>query len=130
MKVVLYAAAMCLVFTAVTAQSGGFYKVGATPPVLQRFVAPSYPNQAAASHLGGSVNLWVVVAEDGSVSEAKVRSPGAGKELDESAVRAVRKWSFAPAVRNGKAVPVIIEFPVSYDPDSLEIRIDLEHLSN
>ena len=114
MKTALYLAAILVFLGSETAESRGLYKVGATPPVLQRFVAPSYPKQAAAAHLGGSVVLWVVVEADGSVSDAKVQQP-AGMDLDEAAARAVRKWSFLPALRDGKPVAVVILIPLSFD---------------
>ena len=131
MKIALCMAAILVLFGGVTAESQGrgLYKVGVTPPVLQRFVAPSYPQKAAAAHLGGSVVLWVVVEADGRVSEAKVQQPG-GMDLDEAAVRAVRKWSFLPALKDGKAVAVVISIPLSFDWESLEISASLDHLSN
>jgi len=51
-------------------------------------------------------------------------------DLDEAAVRAVRKWSFLPALKDGKAVAVVISIPLSFDWESLEISASLDHLSN
>jgi len=107
----------------------GLYRVGATPPVLQQFVAPAYPKEAAAAHHGGTVVLWVVVEADGSVSEARVQQP-AGEGLDEVAASAVRKWSFLPALKDGKPVAVQIWIPLSFDGKSLEISATLERLSS
>jgi len=58
-------------------------------------VAPVYPELARRMHVSGVVVLQLVVAPDGSVSDAKVESGHA--LLGTAAQDAVRRWRFEPA---------------------------------
>lgn len=40
----------------------------------------------------------------------------AAPELDMAAVDAVRRWTYAPATRNGEPVEVIVPLPVKFTP--------------
>jgi len=58
-------------------------------------VPPVYPELARRMHVSGVVVLQLVVAPDGSVSDAKVESGHA--LLGTAAQDAVRRWRFEPA---------------------------------
>ena len=58
-------------------------------------VAPVYPELARRMHVSGVVVVQLVVAPDGSVSDAKVESGHA--LLGTAAQDAVRRWRFEPA---------------------------------
>jgi TonB family protein len=58
-------------------------------------VPPVYPELARRMHVSGVVVLQLVVAPDGSVSDAKVESGHA--LLGNAAQDAVRRWRFEPA---------------------------------
>jgi TonB family protein len=57
---------------------------------------PSYPTQALAKHLGGSVQLRLRVGVDGSVKEVKVESSEPAGVFDRAAKEAAAKWRFPP----------------------------------
>jgi TonB family protein len=105
------------------------YTVGATPPVLQRFVAPSYPKEAAAAHYGGMVVARVVVDADGRVSDINIAGD-TSMGIGHAVVDSVRKWSFTPALMDGKPVAVLIRIRLSFDGGTLEIAASLDHLSS
>jgi protein TonB len=72
--------------------------------VTQR-VEPEYPAMARQVRLAGAVDVEIVISEEGAVEETKVLS--GNLLLSSSAVRAVRKWRFAPFESNGKAARVV-----------------------
>src|SRR5580704_7161133 len=66
----------------------------AAPRVLAR-VEPRYSAEALLARLEGSVRINAVVDREGSIMDLKVlRSLGMG--LDEAALGAVDRWTFAP----------------------------------
>lgn len=68
-------------------------------------LAPNYPDAARADGIEGDVALELVVGVSGAVESARVVR-GVGDGLDEAALRAVRQFRFAPAVKAGRPVRV------------------------
>ena len=58
-------------------------------------VPPVYPELARRMHVSGTVVVRLIVAPDGSVSDAKVESGHA--LLSPAAAEAVKRWKFEPA---------------------------------
>jgi TonB family protein len=76
-------------------------------------VKAEYTEDARRRGIEGDVILEIVVRRDGSVGDIRVRERlGAG--LEERAVQAVRQWRFAPAVRQGSPVDVMVEVAVGF----------------
>lgn len=71
--------------------------------VLYR-VAPKYPPQALRQNYEGQVSIAVTVGTDGNVVEAHLATSSGHQELDRSAVAAVEKCTFSPAIAQGDAV--------------------------
>lgn len=76
-----------------------------TPARLVRGLAPSYPAAARADGVEGDVRLELIVADAGTVENARVVR-GIGHGLDEAALQAVRQFRFAPATKDGHPVHV------------------------
>jgi protein TonB len=56
-----------------------------------------------------------VVREDGSVGQVQVtRSLDQTFGLDQEAIKAVRRWRFAPGTRFGQPVPVLVEIELTF----------------
>jgi TonB family protein len=85
----------------------------ALPPTIVESTPAPYTESALARKIEGSVVLMVLVRRDGSVGAASV-SRGLDASLDESALRTVREWKFAPAMRQGKTVEVVLEVEVGF----------------
>jgi TonB family protein len=85
----------------------------ALPPRIIESTPAPYTESARAQGIEGSVVLMVLVRRDGSVGDASV-SEGLEASLDRSALRTVKEWLFAPAMRNGKTVPVVLEVEVRF----------------
>lgn len=71
--------------------------------------APEYPARARARGLQGSVNLSVLVGEDGAVRDVVVLEADPPGVFDEAAKAAVRSWRFEPGQYQGRAVPVRVQ---------------------
>jgi len=94
---------------------GGPYHPGAgiDPPTLVREVEASYTDEARRRAIEGDVVLEIVVRQDGTVGDVRVRrSLGAG--LEQKAIDAVRQWKFNPAKRHGAAVDVVVDVSVEF----------------
>jgi TonB family protein len=64
---------------------------------------PSYTEEARQAGLQGSVQVSLLVGEDGGPQNLRVVSP-LGLGLDEKAIEAVSQWRFQPASMNGQPV--------------------------
>lgn len=82
-----------------------------TPPKVLSQVSPGYPAEAKQAGLEGVVIIKYVVTELGTVTGVQVlRGPA---ELRQVCIEALSKWTFEPAVFEGRAVAVfrIARFP-------------------
>ncbi len=75
-------------------------------------VPPTYPVEAKKERIQGKVVLNAVVGKAGSVEELVVAS--GPRELQQSALDAVRKWSYKPFLLNGEPVDVKTTITVTY----------------
>lgn len=83
-------------------------------PQVVREYKPNYPDSAKAKGIRGSVELEVVVKKDGTVGEVKVKK-SLDAELDEEAVKAMKKWEFKPGTKEGKAVDVLVDVEMTFN---------------
>lgn len=75
---------------------------------------PYYPPQVIREGGEGTVLLSIHILADGRVGEVRLeRSSGHGK-LDESAMREAKKWRFVPGTRDGTAVAMWKQLPVTF----------------
>ena len=91
--------------------SGGDVK----PPVVVDRVDAVYPPSALATHKQADLVLAVTVDADGHVSKVDVLQSG-GADLDEAAIVAVRQWTFAPALKDGRPLASRIRVPFRFAP--------------
>ena len=87
--------------------------------VLQR-VLPQYPVESVRAGEEGSAVLQVLVDEGGRASEVRVARSTGFERLDDSAVKAVSLWKFAPSTKGALAVATWGE---------LELRFELSRYS-
>ena len=91
---------------------------GVSPPRLLTDPEPEYSELARKLGHQGVCVLWLVVGSDGKPRDIKVaRVLGLG--LDDQAIAAVRKWTFQPALKDGKPVAVQINVEVNYHLDGV-----------
>jgi len=85
-----------------------------TMPTVVREVKPDYPESAKKERIQGNVMLGVVVKKDGTVGDVTVKK-SLHPELDEAAVRAMKKWEFKPGTKDGKVVDVTVEVEMTFN---------------
>ncbi|HTQ43154.1 MAG TPA: TonB family protein, partial [Polyangiaceae bacterium] len=85
------------------------------PPVLRTRAEATYPPDALRDRIEGTVGLEVVVDETGAVVDARVTAP-AGHGFDEAALAAARKFTFQPALRDGKPVRSTVQLAYEFHP--------------
>ncbi len=85
-----------------------------TAPVALRKVDPGYHPSAIREGVQGVVVLYAVIHRDGSVDSVRVVR-GLDPRLDERAVKALLRWEFQPAARNGSPVDLeaLVQIPFS-----------------
>jgi TonB family protein len=82
-------------------------------PVAVERVEPVYPEDYRRARVAGLVVLEAALSETGAVENVgiiKSVAPG----LDMAALSAVRQWKFKPAMRDGKAVPVLFNLTINF----------------
>lgn len=86
-------------------------------PVVKSHVDAQYPASALREGKHAQVVLLVTVDATGHVANVTVAESG-GPALDESAMAAMRQWTFEPARRGGVAVAARIRVPFHFAPPS------------
>lgn len=81
---------------------------------------PPYPKAALDAGISGMVWLKVLVAADGSVSEAQVVKSEPAGVFDAAAMEGVKQWKFSPASRTSTGEPVAgwVMVPVKFAADA------------
>jgi outer membrane biosynthesis protein TonB len=80
---------------------------------LLTFTDPASNEYAQANAIAGPALYHTVIGADGKAAEIAVGRP-IGFGLDENAVDSIRKATFAPAIYNGKPVPVLLDIVVEF----------------
>ena len=93
----------------------GIHKIGGDvkAPQLKKHVDADYPEEARQERISGVVKLQGVVNAEGVVVDIVVLqslTPG----FDRNAIAALQQWRFDPAMRNGVAVAVRVNFDISF----------------
>lgn len=94
---------------------GGVFRVGGgvSAPRALNTPDPDYSEEARKAKYQGTCVLWLIVDSSGHPRDVKVaRSLGMG--LDQKAIEAVRRWTFEPALKDGKPVAVQINVEVNF----------------
>jgi len=86
------------------------------PPVAVHTPGPSYPGRSLRRRESGEVLVRAVVGADGRPTQVEVARSSSHRALDQAAVRAIRRWRFRPAMRDGEAVTGVVEIPVTFTP--------------
>lgn len=81
---------------------------------LVREFQERYPPALREAGIGGTAQLYVYVAETGSVTNARLKRSSGLAQLDEVAIDIIRHAEFTPAVLGDEPVGVWIELPVSF----------------
>ncbi len=86
-----------------------------TAPEATRKVDPAYPLELMRRNVQGTVTLYAVIRNDGSVSDVRVLR-GVDDQLDQYACTALAHWHFRPATKNGNAVDLEAVVMIPFKP--------------
>jgi TonB family protein len=104
-----------LVVSLAAAQSQRIYSVAevSVPPRVASKIEPKYTAKARTAKIQGTVVVTMVIKTDGHADNIHV-ARSLDKGLDANAVSAIKKWSFEPAMKDGKRVPVNATIEVNF----------------
>jgi TonB family protein len=74
--------------------------------------APQYPNGRGV-RASGSVLIGLIVSSKGLPKDPHILK-SLDKDLDQSAVDAVKEWRFAPAQKDGKPIAVRVSLQIQF----------------
>lgn len=98
---------------------GGGGAVDHLPRIIEK-VKPAYPEHARRRHKTGVVTLKFLVDAEGRVHHPSVIEANPPGYFEESALTAIARWRFAPALRQGRPVPTWLILPVRFSLESGE----------
>lgn len=73
-----------------------------------------YPPLLRDAGIGGTVNVWFFIDEEGVVRNHAVQTTSGHQALDEAALRVAPVFRFTPALNRDKAVPVWVSLPITF----------------
>jgi protein TonB len=76
-----------------------------TDPVALLTPDPFYPDRARRAGIQGYVELLILVSETGEVDEVRIVESEPRGMFDDVCRRAVKRWKFRPATRDGQPAP-------------------------
>ena len=95
----------------------------ATPPVASANKAlnkaPLYPTLSRRLKEQGTVYLQVLVLKNGKVGQLKLKQSSGFTRLDQSAINAVRSWTYQPALKLGQPIDYWFVQPVVFNLNSI-----------
>ncbi|MGA9567808.1 MAG: energy transducer TonB [Candidatus Korobacteraceae bacterium] len=77
---------------------------------------PEYPELARQSGIWGVVVLAVAINSKGTVDAVRL-ARSLKPEFDQSAIAAVGRWEFVPAMKDGHTVAVQMQVEVTFKPE-------------
>jgi TonB family protein len=85
---------------------------GVSPPRVTKQVNPNYKT-ARGVKLEGAVTVVLVVSSQGVPRDVRV-AKGLDKDIDQSAIDAVREWRFSPARKDDQPIAVRISLEINF----------------
>jgi len=82
-------------------------------PHLKHSEDPEYTEAARKAGIEGRSEFWTIIGTDGRPHEVYIVKP-LGYGLDQQAIKAIRRWRFAPTTQDGKPVPIAIRLQINF----------------
>lgn len=93
-------------------------------PRVVRKVDPVYSREAEIDRIQGTALYSIVVDKSGKARDIELLSP-IGYGLDEKGTEAIRKWVFAPAMKDGAPVSVFAQVEVNFSISRRSLRYEV-----
>jgi protein TonB len=102
--------------------------IGETPSFTPFTVAPQlknrddvgralereYPPLLRDAGVGGKVEVWVRISDQGQVEDVQIHQSSGHPALDEAAIKVGQVMQFTPAMNRDKQVPVWVSIPITF----------------
>lgn len=102
--------------------------IGETPSFTPFTVAPQlknrddvgralereYPPLLRDAGVGGKVEVWVRISDQGKVEDVRINQSSGHPALDEAAIKVGQVMQFTPAMNRDKQVPVWVSIPITF----------------
>jgi TonB family protein len=92
----------------------------------RRLLQEAYPLYLQRQGIGGTVWVHLWIDETGIPGGADVQRSSGVPALDRVALRVAPRFTFVPALQDGRPTGTWIQFPVSFEPDSAVVRRELQ----
>lgn len=83
---------------------------------VQRAMREAYPPELRAEGIGGTVEVWFFITEDGVVQDTRINESSGHEGLDDAALRVAGVFRFSPALNRDARVAVWVGFPITFLP--------------
>jgi len=107
---------------------GAVVAIGETPSFTPFTVAPQlknrddvgralereYPPLLRDAGVGGKVEVWVRISDQGKVEDVQIHQSSGHPALDEAAIKVGQVMEFTPAMNRDKQVPVWVSIPITF----------------
>ena len=81
---------------------------------VRRALEREYPPLLRDAGIGGTVQVWFFIDENGTVQNQVVNATSGHQALDDAALRVAPVFHFTPALNRDKAVPVWVSLPITF----------------
>jgi protein TonB len=81
---------------------------------VARALEREYPPLLRDAGIGGTVQVWFFIDEEGRVQRTQVNESSGHKALDDAAIQVAGIIEFTPALNRDKRVPVWISLPITF----------------
>jgi TonB family protein len=82
---------------------------------VARVLAEGYPKLLRDAGIGGTVQVYCFIDEEGTVQRSQVNETSGHHELDEAALKVANVMRFSPAQNRDLTVPVWISLPIVFE---------------
>ena len=84
-------------------------------PEIIRALTRLYPSILRDAGIGGTVEVWFFISEEGTVLDSRVSIPAAEAQLNRAALEVANVFRFSPALNRERVVPVWIRLPITFE---------------
>jgi len=81
---------------------------------IARALEREYPPMLRDAGIGGSVNVWLFIDEQGQVQDVRINKSSGFEALDDAALRVGSRMEFTPALNRDERVVVWVSIPITF----------------
>ncbi len=81
---------------------------------VQAALMREYPPILRDAGIGGTVEVWLFISEEGRVLDSRVSKSSGQVQFDEAALRVAKVVRFSPALNRDQIVQVWIQLPITF----------------